>query len=483
MKTNMLTIAIAAGLGRSMRADSNNSIEELQDKLLRLTEAATNYQARADGENRQLTTEERKEIDSIGAQFEDTEQEIARRQSIENMRARVNGSGGGRKTTEELPVANKGAGAPAGEPARPPGLSVGPSARIEPGAEDRGKWGFRSYGEFLSTVRVSSRQNAVADPRLTKNAATTYGSEGIGEDGGFAVPPDFRAEIIKKVMGEESLIGFTDNQTSSSNSITFPADETTPWQESGGIQAYWESEAGTKQQSKPNLTEKTVKLNKLICLVPLTDELLQDAPAMARYVQSKAPEKMAFKVSNAIINGSGVGQPLGILNSAGTISVPAESGQTADTVIFDNILALYNRLTPAARRNARWLMNPDVETQLQKMVFPGASPSQPVYLPPGGLSVAPYGTLMGRPIIPHEAMPALGDAGDIVFGDLNAYLSVSKSGGIRSDVSIHVFFDQDVTAFRFVLRIGGQPWWNSAITAYQAGSNTRGFFAKLAERA
>ena len=36
----------------------------------------------------------------------------------------------------------------------------------------------------------------------------------------------------------------------------------------------------------------------------------------------------------------------------------------------------------------------------------------------------------------------------------------SKGGGVRSDVSIHLWFDYDVTAFRFVLRIGGRPWWN-----------------------
>ena len=280
-------------------------------------------------------------------------------------------------------------------------------------------------------------------------------------------------------------MSLTDQQISSGNSITFPADETTPWQSSGGIQAYWEVEGGQKQQSKPALVEKTVKLNKVIALVPLTDELLEDAPAMASYVNRKAPEKIVFKVNDAIINGTGVGMPLGILKSPGTVIVAKESGQTADTVVYENISKMWTSLTPSARRNARWLMNADVEQQLMRMKFPdqGSGNAVPVYLPPGGMSAAPYGVLLGRPIVYSEAMPALGDEGDIVFGDLANYLSGTKTGGIKSDVSIHVWFDYDMTAFRFVLRVGGQPWWNAPVAAFQAGATSRGFFAALGARA
>jgi HK97 family phage major capsid protein len=473
MKLNALSIAVLAGLRIYNDAVT---LDDLQNKLLDLTDQAQNIQARADAESRQLTDDERTQIDNIFATFEDTEGEIDRRKSIDAMKNKMATPNPRRVQPDDAPVVDpSNSAAPAAAPRRTP--------RIEAGREDTGKWGFRSFGEFLMSVKNGSQKGASADPRLMRNAPSSYGSEGVGADGGFAVPPDFRTAIMTKVMGEESLLVRTDQQQSSSNTITFPADETTPWQSSGGIQAYWESEGGQKSQSKPALAEKTVKLNKLIALVPLTDELLEDAPAMASYVNRKAPEKIAFKINDAILNGTGVGQPMGILSSAGTIEVAAESGQVADSVVFQNIEKLYHRLTPSARRNAFWMMNPDVEQQLGSIAFPGTSPSTPVYLPPGGLSAAPYGMLKGRPIIPTEACPALGDAGDIVFGDLQAYLSVLKTGGIRSDVSIHLFFDYDVTAFRFVLRVGGQPWWNSAITGFQSGTQTRGFFAKLGERA
>ncbi len=449
-----------------------NTVEQLQERLVELKDAGNNIQARADAEKRELTGDEQKEIGEIFSSFESVEADIARREHLDTINAKTS-TPNGRQTTPEI--------VDHAEPTKK--ASYKPDVQIR-NTTDKNKWGFRSQAEYLGAVVASSRKGGQVDPRLIANAApSTYGSEGAGQDGGFAVPPDFRSTIVTKIMGEDSLITLTDQQVTSGNSITFPADETTPWQTSGGIQAYWESEGGLKTQSKPALVEKTVKANKIIALVPLTDELLEDAPAMSSYVNRKAPEKINFRLNDAILNGSGIGMPLGILQSPGTVVVAKETSQTADTVNYLNIVKLYAALTPAARIRARWIMNPDIEQQLMTMSFPGTGTAVPAYMPPGGLSGAPYGTLLGRPIVSSEASPALGDQGDIVIGDMANYLTVVKTGGIRSDVSIHLWFDYDITAFRFVLRVGGQPWWNSSIAAFQSGSTARGFFATLAARA
>jgi len=80
------------------------------------------------------------------------------------------------------------------------------------------------------------------DPRLVRNAPTTTSTEGVGEDGGFLVPGDYRKEILDSIIGEESILGRTRPIITNSNQVIVPADETTPWQESGGVQVYWESE-------------------------------------------------------------------------------------------------------------------------------------------------------------------------------------------------------------------------------------------------
>jgi HK97 family phage major capsid protein len=104
----------------------------------------------------------------------------------------------------------------------------------------------------------------------------------------------------------------------------------------------------------------------------------------------------------------------------------------------------------------------------------------PVFMPPGGLSGAPYGTLMGRPVIPVEYCATVGTEGDIILADLSQYLMIDK-GGINAASSMHVRFIYDEMAYRFIYRVDGQPIWNSALTP-KNGSNTLSPFVTLATR-
>jgi HK97 family phage major capsid protein len=314
------------------------------------------------------------------------------------------------------------------------------------------------------------------DGRLLAAAASTFGNESSGTDGGFAVPLDFREAIMGKVFGEDSLISRTDQQPVSGNSLTFPTDMTTPWG-SGGITTFWTGEAAAATQSKPLLENVTVRLQKLSCLVPVTEELMDDAPAMGSYVSRKAGEAIDFTVSDVIAYGTGAGQPLGFMNSPVIISQAKVTSQSADTIVAGNVTAMLGRLPVQMRRNAVWLIHPDAEQQLPLMTIG----DQPVYLPPGGIRDNPFGTLLGRPVIPHQVCQTVGDEGDIMLVALDQYLTAVKAGGVRSQTSIHLWFDQGITAFRFDLRIAGQPWWSKVTTA-KNGSFTQSPFITLAER-
>ncbi|HEY2396425.1 MAG TPA: phage major capsid protein [Rudaea sp.] len=344
--------------------------------------------------------------------------------------------------------------------------------------------GFRDFGDFLTTVRNSSKRETQGrpDPRLVFNLGPgAPGNENVGTDGGFAVPPSFVGEVVRKILQTNSLLLATDARTTQSNSLSIPKDETTPWQTSGGIQVYWDGEDAQEAQSKPELTAATVKTCKLIALVPITDELADDSNALVEHVSAKTPEKIAFAVESAIIAGIGGTRPKGILASAGTIIVSEESGQTAATIVPQNVVKMWNRVLPSARRNGTWLCHPDADLQLQQMVFSDSAgdvtASAPLYQPP--TAIFPNGSILGRPIYFSEGCSVVGSVGDIVFGDLSAYLSVTKM--LRSDVSIHLWFDYNVTAYRFVLRIGGQPWTDSLVPSLNGGVS-RGFFATLAAR-
>lgn len=438
--------------------------------------------ATAEADNhRDLTTEESKQVDDLGAEFDRLEEDVQRREGIAARNAVLTAPRA--RQTEADPL----------DPPEPEATGTRqnnaatqrPAARVPaaPRVQANGNAGFRHLGDFANAVRNASMRGGDIDARLRNAAVTTYGNEGTGADGGFAVPPDFRTEILSPVFNEDSLLAMTDRLQSSSNTITLPTDSTTPWQTSGGIQSYWTAEGGTKTQSKPVLGETTLKLHTLATLIPVTEELLEDAPAMGAYLNRKAPEKMDFKVSDAIVRGTGVGMPLGFLNSPALVTVAAEGGQTADTINVTNLAKMWGRLPVQSRRTAVWLMHPDAEAQLPLMTLA----NQPVYLPPGGVSGNMYGSLWGRPVIPHQVAETVGDVGDVMLVDLKQYLTVTKNGngrdanGIKSDVSIHLWFDQDMVAFRFTMRVAGQPWWPAAITQ-RDGANTQSPYVVLAAR-
>jgi HK97 family phage major capsid protein len=230
----------------------------------------------------------------------------------------------------------------------------------------------------------------------------------------------------------------------------------------------------------------TIRLNKLVALVPVSDELLEDGPAIEGYIRRKAPDKINFKVSRSIVAGTGTGQPLGILNSPAKITVDAGVAPSG-SIQFPHVADMYGRMFGPFRQRAVWLVNPELDAQLMKMFFstiPVASvPATPipVYLPANSVANQPYATLLGRPVIPTQACEPLGTEGDIIFADLTQYLALVKTGVIRTDVSIHVYFVQDLTAFRFVLRIGGMPWIPAPYTP-RAGTFTQSPFVTLESR-
>jgi HK97 family phage major capsid protein len=470
-------------------------IETLQGRLVELNDKSQELRAKATAEKRDLTVEEEGQMTAALDEFKLVEGRIAQLSELDAQTERLN-KGTGRKTEPDQTIKLEGDEQGNTQlsrqlPRDTANLSTRPSIRAINTGEKNG--GFRSLGEMAVAVRFASlRERGQIDPRLERlAAASTYGNEASGTDGGFAIPPDFRTSIMEKVMGEDSLLSRCDQIFTSGNTFTCPADETTPWQTTGGIQAYWDNEAVAATQSKPSLEGKTVKLNKIRALVPMTEELLEDAPAMDAYLKRKAPAKIAFKVNLAIIQGTGAGQPLGILNSAATVSVAKETSQVADTLVGNNVIKMYSRMPAANRLNAVWLINQDIEPQLYKLSVPGTDNEGNsvtgwgglIYMPPGGISGAPYGTLFGRPVVPTQACETLGDKGDIIFADMSQYLALLKSGpNPRVETSMHLWFDQDLMAFKFVLRIGGMPWWSSSISGRDGAPQTYSPFVTLDAR-
>ena len=375
---------------------------------------------------------------------------------------------------------------------------------------------YKSLGEFLLDVK---RASSVPIPRLSgldddpseegcfnltkalgpKAVGSLWGAQnyaikaatGLSEEsasgGGFLVETDRAAGIMARVYAVGDLLRRIRIAplSAGANAMTFNAEDETSRADGyrrGGIRAYWGAEAGTKGAASPKFRQMELKLKKVYGLVYATDELLQDAAALEGWIMANLPEELRFVVEDSIINGLGGGVPKGILASTDTalISVAAEGGQAAASIVTENVVNMYSRMWTPGLRNAVWLVHQTVWPQLYTMYIAGGAGNVPVFLPPGGLSAAPYGTLMGLPVLASEYCQQLGTLGDILLVDLSQYQGIEK-GGVQSASSIHVRFIYDETVFRFVYRFDGQPSWNSALTPAH-GTTTVSPFVGLATR-
>lgn len=444
-------------------------IAQYRERQATLAAESQTMLAAADAATREPTGEELKSIQENTREIERLSNLIETRASAIGHMRMLDQSQGRRTTPSAAPEANTQT-TPAFGAARDRG----------PTSTHSRTHGFSHFGEFAQATLRGALGKGELDPRIRNAAATTIATESVGADGGFLVPPEYRDRILQHVFNENDLLARTDQQITSRNSISFPVDETTPWG-TQGVRVYWEGEAAAITQSRPQLRDLTLKTNKLTALVPVSEELLEDAPAMGNYLDRLAGRGMNYAVSNSIIDGTGVGQPLGLLRSPALVTVAAEGSQTADTVNIFNVTKMWARMPATSRASAIWLINPDVEQQLIVMTLGGTAAAMPVYMPPNGLSASPFATILGRPAIPHMACKAIGDVGDISFVDLSQYVTAVKTGGMKSDVSMHLWFDQALTAFRFMMRVDGRPWLSQAISPPN-GSSTLSPFITLAAR-
>jgi len=336
--------------------------------------------------------------------------------------------------------------------------------------------GFKGIDEFAVAVRNATRAGGgYRDDRLMA-APTNVHQGGAASGEGFEVPVQFRNEIFQVVTAMDEFGPLVDEEPTSAREVKVNADESTPWGATG-VQARWRNEASQMTPSKLATTQRSVPVHDLYALVLATEELLEDAPRLAARITQKAGEAIAWKKNDAMVYGTGVGQPMGWMTSTALVTVAKESGQAADTITSANVIKMFSRLLNVPGSAPFWLANSDCLPQLMTMTVG----DKPIWMPPNGLQDAPGGFLLGRPIKLTEHAKTVGDLGDLQLVSPKGYYALRREAGPKFAQSMHLYFDYAIEAFRWTFRFGGQPHLSAPVTPAN-GSNTKSHFVALAAR-
>jgi HK97 family phage major capsid protein len=329
-------------------------------------------------------------------------------------------------------------------------------------------------GEYFKAVKNAALAPHSVDQRLMPLKAALGNNEAIPSQGGFLVPLDIESGIRDKMWGVGSLLArFTEVPVTGNGMTVNLVDETSraAGYRMGGVRGYWLAEAATKTASYPTFKQAELKLKKVAALCYASDEMLDDAAFLGSWLSNNVPTELRFMVEDAIINGTGAGTPLGILNSPALVSAVRTDGSEVDNL---DIGRMWAARYPGVN-DYIWLINQNVMPQLMNMTIG----QMPAYMPPGGLSGASYGSLLGRPVVETEYNPSLGTLGDIMLISPSKYILIGK-GGIQTASSIHVQFITDQTAYRFVYRVDGQPEWASSVARYKPSTDSVSPYVALA---
>lgn len=346
--------------------------------------------------------------------------------------------------------------------------------------------GFKSPMEFLMSVKKHSRyahlgKAGVKDERL--HYLMVQGSDEqnslADEYGNFFVPSAFSPNMQQIKPENNPLVGRTTSIPMTTPLTKFPArvDKDHATTVTGGVQVYRKEQTVDGNTSRSKFAQIELKANTLFGATFATEELLTDsAVSFTAIIGNEFQQAFNDRHFEELLRGSGVGEYQGVFNSKAFISVPKESGQTADTINVNNVLNMRSRCYGYG--NAVWLANHNTLPQLAQLTL-GAAGHSLIYMP--SIQDDVPDRLLGRPIFYTEYTEKLGDANDLVLVNMSEYLEGTLQG-MQSDESIHVRFLANERCFRFSVRNDGRSWWDDVLKP-KRGAPTMSPFLGLAERA
>jgi len=256
---------------------------------------------------------------------------------------------------------------------------------------------------------------------------------GVG-DIGAVIPTTILNRIVEK-MEDVGRIWNRVTKTSVQGGVQIPLSTAKPV-------ATWVA-AGTMSDKRKKVVSGNITFNyyKLQCRVAV--ELVAGTVAMPVFestVANNVAEAMVKALDEAIISGTGVGQPLGIINDTGIPAAQVVEVAQADFSKYKTWASLMGKLPRAYRSGAVLIMNDaDWNTHIVGMVD---NNGQPVARVTYGLDGSIVERFLGREAIPTDLLPSVDAA---TAGDVIAILVRLEDYLVNSNMAITYrrYFDEN----------------------------------------
>lgn len=433
-----------------------------KQEIAALVDAASAIRASAEAEGRQLTDQE---LDQIEANLAKVETLKAKQERADKLGASLDSE------SKQL------------DAVAPRKTVAQPSASVKVGEPEWKKdpnKGFANHREFLFAVQNFEKRGK-RDERLDYLAAAGSDEHTVQNDphGGFLVPEGMAPGLMKidPEVDPTAMLTTKLPMTAPSVKVNARVDKNHSTSVAGGLTVSRKEETTAGSTSRMKFEQIDLTANTLFGAAYASNEILTDSPmTFAALLAQGFEEAFTDHLFDEKINGSGVGEFQGVVNSPAFISVAKEGGQAADTVVKENILKMRARCW--GYQNAVWLANHDMYPEIATIGGDGNGSGN---LWQQSMVEGQPDRLLGRPIIFTEYTKSLGNANDIMLINWTQYLE-GLYQPMQSAESIHVRFLNNENTYKFWLRNDAKSWWLSPLTPRNS-ADTLSPFVGLAERA
>ena len=332
---------------------------------------------------------------------------------------------------------------------------------------------WRGFGEFIYSLRFNRH-----DPRLQDVEYIQYGPEvrdqsmGVGSEGGYMVPNQFRDELLA-VTPQEAIFRPRCRVIPAGDppdaSITMPAlNQTAAGNNYGGVVVYPIGEGDTLTETQAKLLEATWTPHQFGAYTIITNKLLSNWTAAGAFVQEQLRRAKNAYEDTQFYSGNGVAKPKGVIKQSSAITVTRE---TTNTIVAGDVDNMMTRVKMGG--SFVWIASQTIYPQLITL-----KNSNNWNLFATDYTKPMPNTLMGIPLIFNDRSVALGTTGDLILVDLSYYI-IKDGSGPFVDVSEHLYFTSAKTVVRLIWATDGNSWLTEALPLEGSTSNTVSPFVVL----
>jgi HK97 family phage major capsid protein len=245
--------------------------------------------------------------------------------------------------------------------------------------------------------------------------------------------------------------------------VILPAvDQDTNSDNYAGASFGWTAEGAAAPGQEPKFKQLDFPMYEAKAKTELANRLLRRSTInIEAFVTWLFSSVLANGAEQAVINGTGVGQPTGIFKAGNFISIARTAGNNA--VNYDDCVKVKYGVTPNLRKNGIWVVADALMALLMEIKD---LQGRPIFLQ--SLRDGEPDTLLGRPIYA-TTRKTLGTAGDLSYGDPKRYIAPVEQETVIAK-SEHQKFDQGVTVFLAFMAMGGNVSTNRGFAGLAANS-------------